>query len=476
MVNNMNNTKFPKNPILLIDDEVNLLNSFELTLLENGIDNTILCNDSRNVLKILDNNNISLILLDLSMPFIRGEKLLEEISSNLPEVQVIVVTGDTELETAVNCMKLGAFDYIVKPVEPNRLINVINKALEIQRLKEENSSLKTILTTDKLNNPAVFKNIVTKNPKMKSIFQYMEAISNTSEPILITGETGVGKELIAKAMHQLSKREGHFVTTNIAGLDDQMFSDTLFGHKKGAFTNAVNDRKGQLERAAKGTIFLDEIGDLSFQSQVKLLRLLQEKEFYPLGSDIPRFTDALIILATNRDLQEMVKEGTFRKDLYYRLNVHKITPIPLRERKDDIPYLVEYFLEKASKDFGKKKPTLPNELYTLLSTYQFPGNIRELQSMVYDAVGTHQSKIMSLNVFKKHINPNSKIEVKSEDSLPSEKVIFGENLPTLKEVQSALIVEALKRTNNNQSIAAQLLGVTRQALNRRIIQEKKSIE
>jgi len=312
----MNDNKYPRMPILIVDDEINLLNSFELTLMDNGLDNTILCSDSRNVLNILNENKITLVLLDLSMPHIRGEELLKEIVLNFPDIQVIVVTGDTEIETAVKCMKLGAFDYIVKPVETNRLINVINKALEIQKLKQENFSLKSTLISNNLNRPEAFKEIITQNPKMKSIFQYMEAISLTSEPILITGETGVGKELIAKAIHKLSKRSGNFVTTNVAGLDDQMFSDTLFGHKKGAFTNALQDRKGQIEMASGGTIFLDEIGDLGFQSQIKLLRLLQEKEFYPLGSDIPRYTDALIVLATNKDMEELVNEGIIRKDLY----------------------------------------------------------------------------------------------------------------------------------------------------------------
>jgi len=472
----MSEIKHPKFPILLVDDEINLLNSFELTLIDSGIDNTVLCSDSRNVLNILKENKISIILLDLSMPYIRGEELLKEIVPNYPEIQVIVVTGDTEIETAVECMKLGAFDYIVKPVEYNRLLNVINKALQIQRLEEENSTLKTILTSDDIKRPDAFEEIITQNPKMKSIFQYMEAIANTTEPILITGETGVGKELIARALHKLSNRSGNYVPSNIAGLDDQMFSDTLFGHKKGAFTNAVQDRKGQLERATGGTIFLDEIGDLDFQTQVKLLRLLQEKEFYPLGSDNPRYTDALIILGTNKNLQEMVKEGTFRKDLYYRLNVHQISPIPLRERIEDLPLLIDYFLEKAANNFGKKKPTIPHELYTLLSTYNFPGNIRELQSMVFDAVGTHKSRIMSMSVFKKHICPNSSIAFEDAENTTTEKIVFGEILPTLKEVQSVLVDEALKRTDNNQSIAARLLGVTRQALNRRVIQDKKALK
>lgn len=470
----MTELKNPKLPILLIDDEVNLLNSFELSLNQFGINNTILCSDSREVQNILSNNNVSLILLDLSMPFIRGEDLLKNVVQEYPEIPIVIVTGDTEIETAIDCMKLGATDYLTKPVEQNRLINTVSKLLEIRRLRDENSTLKSRLISNELENPQAFKNIITQNSKMKSMFQYMEAIARTTEPILVTGETGVGKELIAQALHALSERKGRFVTTNIAGLDDQMFSDTLFGHKKGSFTNAMQDRKGQLEKAAGGTIFLDEIGDLNFQSQVKLLRMLQEREYYPLGSDDPRYTDALIILATNKNLEEMVEGGSFRKDLYYRLNVHHISPIPLRERLEDLPYLVEHFLVKASNNFQKKKPTVPPELYTLLSTYHFPGNVRELQSMIFDAVGTHKSKIMSLTKFKLHIAPRTEKISEINKTPINEKIRFGEKLPTLKEVQNALVEEALKRTDNNQSIAAQLLGVTRQALNKRVIQVRKS--
>lgn len=465
----MNEQKHPIKPILMIDDEINLLNSFDLTLADAGLDNTILCNDSRKAMNILRETDISLILLDLSMPHIRGEELLEQITPEFPEIPVIVVTGDTEIETAVHCMKLGAFDYIVKPVEKNRLVNQIKRALELNELKKQNILLKNRLFSDNIENPEAFTEIITRNQKMKLMFQYMEAIAGTTEPILVTGETGVGKELIARALHKLSKRTGRFVTTNIAGLDDQMFSDTLFGHKKGAFTNANQDRKGQIEMAAGGTIFLDEIGDLSSQSQVKLLRLLQEREYYPLGSDHPRFTDSLIILATNKDLSKMVEEGSFRKDLFFRLNVHHINPIPLRERLDDLPLLIDNFIEKAAKDFSKKIPTVPNELITLLSTYSFPGNIRELQAMVYDAVGTHKSKIMSLAVFKKHIGFDEKKEhTFSNTTSNNSLVVFGPQLPTLKGIQNALVKEAMKRSNNNQSVAAQILGVTRQALNKRI--------
>jgi len=470
----MNKIQSPQKPILIIDDEINLLHSFDLTLNDAGFDNSILCSDSREVEQIVQNNSFSTILLDLSMPYIRGEEILEKIVPTLHECPIIVVTGDTELDTAVKCMKLGAFDYVVKPVESEKLIEVVTNALEIQKLRENNFVVKPKVNLSELNQPDVFEEIKTTSTKMKMMFGYMEAISNTSEPILVTGETGVGKELIAQALHKLSGRKGNFVTTNIAGLDDQMFSDTLFGHKRGAFTNANQDRKGQIEKASGGTIFLDEIGDLSSQSQVKLLRLLQEKEFYPLGSDNPRYTDALIILATNKNLVDMVNNGSFRKDLFYRLNVHHIKPIPLRERFEDLPILVDHFLEIAAKNFAKRKPAVPQELITLLSTYSFPGNIRELKSMIFDAVSVHKSKIMSLNLFKQYIAPENENILAQTQKDQNAKVIFGEQLPTLREVQNVLVKEAMKRTNNNQSIAAKLLGVTRQALNRRVIQEKNS--
>ncbi len=470
----MNQIQNPQKPILIIDDEINLLHSFDLTLNDAGFDNTILCSDSREVEKLIQNNDFSTILLDLSMPYIRGEEILEKIASKLQECPIIVVTGDTELETAIKCMKLGAFDYAVKPVNSEKLIDIVTNALEIQKLRQNNFIIKPKSNLSELDQPEAFEEIKTVSPKMKNMFSYMEAISNTSEPILVTGETGVGKELIAKALHKLSGRKGAFVTTNIAGLDDQMFSDTLFGHKRGAFTNANQDRKGQIEKASGGTIFLDEIGDLSFQSQVKLLRLLQEKEFYPLGFDNPRYTDALIILATNKNLVDMVNNGSFRKDLFYRLNVHHIKPVPLRERFEDLPVLVDHFLEMAAKNFKKKKPTVPQELITLLSTYSFPGNIRELKSIIFDAVSVHKSKIMSLNLFKTYISPENDQILSQSQNKTNAKVIFGEQLPTLREVQNVLVKEAMKRTNNNQSIAAKLLGVTRQALNRRVIQEKNS--
>jgi DNA-binding NtrC family response regulator len=288
---------------------------------------------------------------------------------------------------------------------------------------------------------------------------------------LITGETGVGKELVAKAIHHLSNHKGSFTPVNVAGLDDNVFADTLFGHRKGAFTGADQARNGLVEQASGGTLFLDEIGDLSPASQVKLLRLLQDGEFFPLGSDVGKRSDARMVVATNQDIEALREYGKFRKDLYHRLCVHHVHLPPLRERREDLPVLVDYFLENSSKALGKNKPTPPKELLTLLSTYHFPGNVRELQSIIFDAVSGHKSGKLSMDVFKSYIyqrHLTSKVDVKLPQ--PEEHVLisFSEHLPTLKQTEEFLIAEALKRSNSNQSIAASMLGITRQALNKRL--------
>ncbi len=471
----MDDQLYPRSPILMVDDEVFLLKSFELTLNDAGITNVATCNDSREAMAKIAEVDAYMVMLDLSMPHLGGEELLEKIKSENPNIPVVIITGNNEIESAVRCMKNGAFDYLVKPVEDSRLVSSITNAIRFREKTEEIESLKRKLLNKELEYPQAFTKIITQNEKMKSIFQYMEAIAKTSEPILITGETGVGKELIAQSLHNLSERKGKFVTTNVAGLDDQMFSDTLFGHKKGAFTGALSDRAGLIEKASGGTLFLDEIGDLQPVSQVKLLRLLQENEYYPLGADEPKYAETLIVVATNRNLFEMQQKGEFRKDLFYRLNVHRINPIPLRERLDDLPLLVDFFLEQSARTLGKSKPTAPQELVTLLSTYDFPGNIRELQAMIFDAVSTHKSKILSLDSFKNAISKNQNFfDTKSESSSKSSKglVTFGDQLPTLKQVQNELIDEAMERAKGNQSIAARLLGVTRQALSRRLKNDK----
>ncbi|MCB0269054.1 MAG: sigma-54-dependent Fis family transcriptional regulator [Calditrichaeota bacterium] len=472
-------TTYPVYPILLVDDEEQFLRSAKLTLKSAGFNNIQTCSDSREVQGMLKNEEFSLVALDMRMPFLPGEELAPQIIRDYPDIPLIIITALNDVELAVDCMKMGAFDYIVKPVDNSRLVSSVKRAMEMSEVRWQNKLLKQYLLTGELQHPEVFEEIVTQNSTMRAIFQYLEAVAQTYLPVLITGETGVGKELIAKSIHRLSRRKGEFVTVNVAGLDDTLFSDTLFGHKKGAFTGADDNRKGLIEQATEGTLFMDEIGDLSMESQVKLLRLLQESKYYPLGSDVPKVSDARVVVATNCNLDEMQAAGTFRKDLYYRLKSHHVHIPPLRERREDIVPLVDHFLEKAANELKKKKPTSPKELFTLLRTYSFPGNIRELEGMIYDALSLHTGGILSLETFKVRVGlAESPIRATPSSAQTHERseykgVVFLDPLPSMKEIEDMLIEEALKRADGNQTLASQLIGMSRKALNNRLIRSKK---
>ncbi len=463
--------KNPTNPILIVDDEVHALKSFELALRSSGFNHIISCSESPNVYGILENETIELMLLDLMMPDLSGEEILTKVAESFPEIPVIMVTGINEVETAVRCMQSGAFDYVLKPVLKDNLIPSVQRAIEMRSLRRENTKLARYFFSDDLEQPQVFEKIITQNRKMKAVFQYCEAIAGGSYPVLISGETGTGKELIAEALHALSGRDGAFVAVNAAGLDDNMFSDTLFGHVKGAFTHAARLRAGQIEHAVNGTLFLDEIGDLSLNSQVKLLRVLDKQEYFPLGSDLAKPANARFLFATHKELSERVKEGCFRDDLLYRLRTHLIHMPPLRERMDDIPLLLDHFIDTAAKEFRKKSPSYHPGLIDLLQSYHFPGNVRELRAMVFDAVGRHKSKMLSADTFRNAIQDDVRVK-KSAFPSPSKPETHWlsqlERIPTLKEATDGLIREALRRSGNNQRVAALALGITPQALNQRL--------
>jgi len=467
----MNPMIFPQKPVLLVDDEEHFLLSAELTLSSNGIKNIETCKDSTKVMDLLRKNDYSLIVLDINMPHLSGLDLLPAIVSKHPEIPAIVITAVNDVESAVFCMKEGAFDYVVKPVDDTRLVTSIKRVLEITEMRSENEMLKQSLLKKNIENPEIFKDIITHSSSIESIFRYIEAIAKTTLPVLINGETGTGKELFANAIHNASGRKGELVTVNVAGVDDNLFADTLFGHKKGAFTGAETDRKGLIEKADGGTLFLDEIGDLSIESQVKLLRLLQDGSYYPLGSDLAKLSNARVIVATNRNIKSMQANNSFRQDLYYRLKSHQIIIPPLRERKIDIPYLIDHFISKAVAQLNKKKPNVPKELYTLLSNYPFPGNIRELEGMIFDAVSLHKSGILSLALIRQKISDYTQdrkdnLKVIADDN--NKPINIPEKFPTLKETEDSLIEEALRRADGNQTIAAELLGISRRALNNRL--------
>jgi len=459
-------------PLLLIDDDPVVLEINVTALESEGVNNVLTLTDSRKTVQFLEDHPVSIIILDLMMPHVSGLDLLPILIRDFPHIPVIVMTSSDDIETAVSCIKAGAVDYLIKPVETERLLLSVENALHVNELSQENISLREYLLTDRLKHPTAFDAIITTSKKMRSIFQYIEVIAKSDQPILVTGETGVGKELIARAIGALSGRKGAFVTVNAAGLDDNMFSDTLFGHKKGAFTGADQSRDGLICTAAGGTLFLDEIGDLNETSQIKLLRLIQEQEFYPVGSDVLKKTDARLIVATNRDLSTLIAASKFRKDLYYRLCAHHIHVPPLRERREDIPFLLDHFLEKASNALNKAKPVPSREVTALLSTYHFEGNVRELHAMVYDAVARHTSGLLTLDSFV-GLTGNDCVSTNTELLVPSKEVddilyaYFG-RFPTLKEMEDYLTESALNLASGNQRSAAMLLGIARQTLSKRL--------
>ncbi len=462
-------------PILLVDDEQHILLSSKSLLRLAGMHEVRTIDDSRQVLPLLQAENVSVIVLDLLMPYVSGRELLNNIRRDYPQIPVIVMTASDEVEIAVECMKVGAFDYLVKPVENSRLISSVKRALEIRDLKNQVTQLREQLLSNRIKHPAAFSSIITASPKMLSMFQYCEVIAPSQLPVIITGETGVGKELVARAIHELSGVRGKFVPVNVAGLDDNMFSDTLFGHRKGAFTGADQARSGLIAKAAGGTLFLDEIGDLTEISQMKLLRLLQEQEYYPVGEDSALTSDARIIVATNKDLREQTTKGKFRNDLYFRLCTHQVHIPPLRERLEDIPLLLEYFSEQTARALKKKKPTYNNELVTLLKAYDFPGNVRELKAMVSDAVVRHRSGLLPQERFREVIgNCPASPDAGSQLAETVVGALQGalQRLPKLSEVEDYLIKEAMEQSRGNQGVAACLLGITRQTLNKRLQKAK----
>ncbi|MDA8428978.1 MAG: sigma-54 dependent transcriptional regulator [Geobacteraceae bacterium] len=474
----MNPSLYPPFGILLVDDEPAWLRSLSLTLERSaGITNITTCDDSRRVLDLLREHEFGLVLLDLTMPHLSGEDLLALIGEQHPETAVIIISGMNQIESAVACIKLGAFDYFVKTVEEDRLVSGVLRAIRMLELERQNREMSSRMLSGGLKHPEAFAGIVTCDRSMHAIFSYIEAVALSSEPLLIMGESGSGKELIARAAHDLSGCRGQLVAVNVAGLDDTVFADTLFGHLRGAFTGADQPRKGMIEEAAEGTLFLDEIGDLSIASQVKLLRLLQEGEYFPLGSDRPKRLKARIIVATHQDLALKQAAGSFRRDLYYRLCIHLVQVPPLRERKGDLPMLLDQFLEDAARALGKKKPTPPRELPHLLATYSFPGNIRELKAMIYNAVSTHRDRVLSMDTFVKTIGRPEERTVPAALQSAEQNLFSGlERLPTFGEAAELLVEEAMSRANGNQTIAARLLGISQPALSKRLKLSRSSLD
>jgi DNA-binding NtrC family response regulator len=417
--------------------------------------------------------DVGVIVLDLTMPHLCGQALLERVAADHPDVPVILLTATSDLETAVQCMQAGALDYLVKPVEENHMLSSVKRALEIRAMRTELLALKQCVLTDARHQREAFADIVTRDKAMGAVFRYVEAVAPSPYPVLITGETGTGKELVARALHRLSARTGEFVAVNVAGLDDTMFSDTLLGHTKGAYTGADRPREGLITTAAEGTLFLDEIGDLAMASQVKLLRLLQDGAYHPLGADRPRQSRARIVVATNCDVLQGVSGGTFRKDLYYRLRTHHLQLPPLRERTDDLPLLVAHFAEKAARALGKPPPMAPLALHQLLKSYCFPGNLRieaHGRGCGSPPAGPHTvaGELQGCDVRQGLLNQRTDRATHRRRS-PA----FPGTALKIKEADELLLAEACAG-GWQSGVAAAMLGITRQAVNQRLLRRGRS--
>lgn len=464
---------YPELPILVLDDDEALRVTVRLTLAKAGIDNVTATGDSAEASALILEKGVSLVFLDLFLPNDSGETLLREFSRVAPNVPVIVITGTDEPQTIVRCMRSGAVDYLVKPIDETRLLVSAWNALATVELRREAEEFRHRILDGKLEHPEYFENITTLDPAMIAIFKYIESIARSRQPVLITGETGTGKELVARAVHEASGRSGRFVAVNVGGLDDTMFSDSLFGHRKGAFTGADSVRNGLVKEAEGGTLLLDEVADLDPHSQVKLLRLLQEGDYYPLGSDTPQTSDARIVAATTRNLSDLVESGHFRRDLFYRLQTHPIRLPPLRARTGDILPLVRRFMEETALELGIGEiPAIDRSARLIAETvagYYFPGNVRELESLVHDLVAGAKGLEPDVDMIRARIGEHKSPDQASHESgapCPGglARILASGRIPTLAEAERELVRLALDKAEGNMSQAAAMLGISRQTL------------
>ncbi|WP_176012204.1 sigma-54 dependent transcriptional regulator [Victivallis sp. Marseille-Q1083] len=460
-------------PVMLVDAETAVLNFYEQQLNAAGIRSLIKCSTLAEARAALKTHPIELLVLEVAMEGAGGIEFLRQTLKEYAEVPIIVVSSRQDIELVIDCIRLGVVDYLPKPLNTENWLRRIRDTLVLRDLRRKNSLLRQQLLQGSVNErPKAFAPIVTRDPRMFELFEYCMAIASYNQPVLITGETGTGKELFARALHELSGRSGELVAINIAGMDDNLMSDNLFGHVKGAYTGALSSRPGAVEKAQGSTLLIDEIGDMSLPSQVKLLRLLQQHEYSPLGTDEVKISSARIVLSTLRNLSELQRDERFRRDLYYRIAAHTIHVPPLRERLDDLPLLLDCFIRRICSELGRKCPAYTDELLLLLRGYSFPGNVRELEGMVIDAVSRCAGRTLPLQPFLEQMKRNTASEnagglvgpvAEVEDFLQALPA-----LPTIKEMTQKLVAESLRRSSNNQSLAAKQLGITPQALSSRL--------
>ena len=446
--------------ILIIEDEAKMRRLLELNLGEDGF-KTLSVGDAETGLKLIDSEPVHLVLTDLKLPGMNGLEFLNSAKRHNPALPIVVMTAFGSVETAVEAMKAGASDYVLKPFSLAEIRMVVHKELDNSRLREENRSLREALG-EKYSHP----NIVAVSPKMQEVLATVERVAPTNSTVLLGGESGVGKDLIARVIHEKSRRaSGPFVKINSTAIPENLFESELFGYEKGAFTGATTSKPGKFEMADKGTLFLDEIGDVPPVTQVKLLRVLQEREFERLGGTRTIKVDVRLLAATNRDLRAALEEGTFREDLYYRLNVVPIDIPPLRAHKEDIPGLANLFLARFAKESGRSEiiTGISSSAMQLLGSHYWPGNVRELQNVIERACALAQGgELQSADI--QFDSPRSR-SASSSDAASDRFLPDG---MTLDQWEDEMIRESLKRAGGNKSQAARLLGLSRNALRYRL--------
>ena len=448
----------PKNtPILVVDDDNGLLMSIKAILTSAGMPEPALVSDSRRVMELVREHRFHLVLLDLIMPHMNGIEVLRQLKEEFPGTECVIITAVDEVSSAVQAMQYGAYDYLVKPLQAEKLIIVINNAMERYDLRHRVAILENTPMFCDLGNPSAFKGMVAEDELMARVFHQAETLALTDYNLLITGETGVGKEMLARIVHSLSHRSGGpFVPVNMGAFSKTLFEDELFGHAKGAFTGATVERKGFFEEAQGGTLFLDEITELETDLQSKLLRVIEERELYRLGSTDIRDVDVRIISATNRNIRKEVDKGGFRNDLYYRLKVCHINLPPLRERKKDILPLAEHFLKYHAEKNKKKIRFLAPVLIDSLLHYPFPGNVRELENIISSAVVAEKGSVLTLSSARDLIPPSGPSPIETDGVL------------TLEEVEREHILRILTSTGGNRTRAAKILGIGLRTLQRKL--------
>ena len=441
--------------ILIVDDEKNIRSGLEIAFEDEGY-SVIAASNGKEAWDLVNKNNVDLVITDLRMPEMDGYELLKRMTSAYPTLPVIVLTGHGTIETAVETMRDGAIDFFTKPVDIDKLLLVVRKSIAASTLAEQNRKLAEEI--DKLKKQQGYGRIIGKSGKISELLQTINQVASTRATVLVTGESGTGKELVADAIEALSDRHGKpFIKVHCASLSSSLLEDELFGHEKGAFTGAVAQKKGRFELADTGTLFLDEIGEIDAATQVKLLRVLQERQFERVGGEKTITVDVRVICATNRDLAEEVKAGRFREDLYYRLNVVHITVPPLRERKEDIELLSQDFLKTFNSEDGRKIEGFTPQARKALYSYSWPGNVRELRNSIEAAVVLCRGHVIDVDDLPSQIRERS-----SESSVTLTLPI------TLDAAEKRLIEDTISFCNGNKTKAADLLGIGRKTLHRKL--------